>query len=266
MPVEVYLSISIICYFLGFIVNRIHDQVFSGYSLHIRWWFSTITIVCIMNSIGSFWDGIEDVKMAIRGLLSSIVFLYVSWKTRRGNEAIGVLPEKILFGLLKWFQKKLSVFQVQEEVAGKNEMSFSRGRSAIVRIPNLFKWLAFLFTLGIMAIVILSILFPDNTEDYNLIGFIVASSVILFGSLATIRGFLWRIDVSKDSDMFVYRTSFGRTYQIPYNEITYYKTQKHLLTFKYRRKIFIIHTQAINYSFFIRMLIEKNVKKVFKKI
>jgi hypothetical protein len=217
-----------------------------------------------MICLGNYWDGIQNVKMAIRGLFSSIVFLFLSWKTRRGNEAIGVLPETIIFGLFKWIRNKLSIFRVQQEDVRKNEVLFSRGRSAIGSIPNLFKWIAFLFTLVFMAIAIGSI--PNNAEEFNLMVIIFVSSLLLIGGFVTMRGFLWRIEVSKDSDTFVYRTSFGRSYQIPYNEITYYKTRKYILTFKYRRKIFIVNTQAINYSFFIRILIEKDVKKIFKKI
>lgn len=69
---------SIFFYIMGFIVNTNHDQVFSRASLHIRWWFSSLTIFII----GLDFLGISNLKAAILGLFSSILFILISWKTK----------------------------------------------------------------------------------------------------------------------------------------------------------------------------------------
>ena len=76
---------AIFLYLMGFVVNTQHDQVFSRFSFHIRWWFSSITVVLLMICITDFIDGIHNIKMAGYSSISSSLFLLVSWLTKRYN-------------------------------------------------------------------------------------------------------------------------------------------------------------------------------------
>lgn len=73
------LCISVIIYLIGFIINKQHNQVFSSTSIHIRWLFSTTTIVFLAICIEDLTNGIQNIKMLVWGSISSILFLIISW-------------------------------------------------------------------------------------------------------------------------------------------------------------------------------------------
>jgi hypothetical protein len=148
-----------------------------------------------------------------------------------------------------------------------NEVSFNKNSKAIVFLPSIFTWLGLLVTIFFGIGAFGTILFPKIFVKSPLIENILTSTpFVLFGLLMTRLGFFWNIQMDKDSDYFIYRTTFGRTYKIFYNEISYYKTWKQALIFKYKRKFFIVSPDAINYNFFLQMLIRKDVKKIFKRV
>lgn len=75
-------GISIVLYFIGFIVNKQHDQVHSPFSLHIRWWVSSAALVFLVICGTDLLDGVQNIKMAVYGLISSSLFLFISWLTK----------------------------------------------------------------------------------------------------------------------------------------------------------------------------------------
>lgn len=75
-------GISIVLYLMGFIVNKQHAQVHSPFSLHIRWWVSSAAIVFLVICVTGLLDGVENIMMAVYGLISSALFLFISWLTR----------------------------------------------------------------------------------------------------------------------------------------------------------------------------------------
>jgi hypothetical protein len=99
----------------------------------------------------------------------------------------------------------------------------------------------------------------------------IAFGYIIF--LLSIIGFVWaihvtswRIKLDESNDNFIYKTAFGRTYTIFYHDISYYKTGKLALIFKYNGKFFVVNPYAENYRPFLHILIKKDVKKIFKSV
>lgn len=76
------LCISVVLYLMGFIINTQHKQVFSSNSIHIRWLFSTGTIVFLAICIEDLTNGTQNLKMLLFGSISSVIFLIISWATR----------------------------------------------------------------------------------------------------------------------------------------------------------------------------------------
>ncbi len=74
--------ISIVFYLMGFVVNKQHDQVHSPFSLHIRMWFSCASIVFLGTCGIELLDDIQNIKMVVYGLISSVLFLFISWLTK----------------------------------------------------------------------------------------------------------------------------------------------------------------------------------------
>ncbi len=76
------LCISMILYILGFIINKQHKQLFSSTSIHMRWWFSSSTIVSLGICIEQLSNGVQNIKVLVFGSISSLLFLIISWVTK----------------------------------------------------------------------------------------------------------------------------------------------------------------------------------------
>lgn len=76
------LCISVILYIMGFIINKQHKQLSSSTYIHIRWWFSTATIVSLGICIEHLSNGVQNIKMLVFGSISSLLFLIISWVTK----------------------------------------------------------------------------------------------------------------------------------------------------------------------------------------
>ncbi|MFF2450761.1 hypothetical protein ACFVSW_27415 [Neobacillus sp. NPDC058068] len=106
-----------------------------------------------------------------------------------------------------------------------------------------------------------------NSERQDKIWGLVLGSIILLLSIICFGGGIhltsWRITLNESNDNFIYKTAFGRTYTIFYHDISYYKTGKLALIFKYNGKFFVVNPYAENYRPFLHILIKKDVKKIF---
>jgi hypothetical protein len=148
----------------------------------------------------------------------------------------------------------------------KNKENFSRENNTVVRLPSFYQWVGLLGTIFFVTGAFGGILFPKIFVKSPLIeNLLISFPFVLLGIYLTQVGLFWNIQVDEGSDYFIYRTTFGRRYKIFYNEITYYKTEKHAMIMKYKRKFFVIDTYAINYDVFLQMLIKKDVIKKFKR-
>lgn len=135
----------------------------------------------------------------------------------------------------------------------------------IVRMPSIYIWIGLvattLFTIGGFGVVLFPKIFVESLLLENLL---ISFPYVLLGTYLIMVGLFWNIQVDNDSDYYIYRTIFGRTYKIFYNEISYFKTWEHVMFIKYKGKIFVVHPYAINYNIFLQMLIRKDLKKKFK--
>lgn len=175
--------------------------------------------------------------------------------------------QEIIEGIIKFSLIGVAVHYVifwQMERTEKKTVHFKFNSEAVVRLPSILGWLGLILILLLTSLIIGSFIFPDHYEEDSLFeGFLYVFPIYLF-SLLSILSLFWKIHIHKDSDYFCYRSTFGRTHIIYYTEISYFKTWKHLLLFKYKRKFFFVSPDAINYEFFLQMLIKNNVKKKFK--
>jgi hypothetical protein len=109
-----------------------------------------------------------------------------------------------------------------------------------------------------------------NSERQDKIWGLVLGSIILLLSIMCFGGGIHltssRITLNESNDNFIYKTAFGRTYTIFYHDISYYKTGKLALIFKYNEKFFVVNPYAENYRPFLHILIKKDVKKIFKRV
>ncbi|MFF2450087.1 hypothetical protein ACFVSW_23880 [Neobacillus sp. NPDC058068] len=176
-----------------------------------------------------------------------------------------VIEVIIIFGLIG-VVVRFVIFR-QLEITDKNTVSFDKNSNAVVSFPSILMWLGLPITIFSVIGPFGHILFPKIFDKEPIVeNLLLSSPMVLLGLFSSMSGLFWNIQIDKDSDYFIYRTTFGRTYKIYYNEISYFKTWKHLLLFKYKRKFFFVSPDAINYHFFLQMLIRKDVKKIFRRV
>jgi len=182
---------------------------------------------------------------------------------KRVNYIQEIIEEIIKFSLIGIAVRYVIFWQMK--ITDKKSVSFKTDSKAVVRLPSILAWLGLIFIMLIISVIVGSFIFPEHYEKEPFLEVLfIFLPLFLFGLFSTLSGFLWKIQIDKDSDYFIYRTTFGLSYKIYYYEISYFKTWKHLLLIKYKRKFFFVSPDAINYDFFLQMLIKKNVKKKFK--
>jgi hypothetical protein len=168
-----------------------------------------------------------------------------------------------MFGLIGILVRFVTFKQM--EIVDKKSVTFNKNSNAVVHLPSILTWIGLPITIICVIGPFGDILFPKIFVKGPIIeNLLISSPMVLLGLFSTLSGLFWNIKIEKDSDYFIYRTTFGRTFKVYYNEISYFKTWKHLLLFKYKSKFFFVSPDAINYDFFLQMLIKKNVKKKFK--
>jgi hypothetical protein len=72
--------------------------------------------------------------------------------------------------------------------------------------------------------------------------------------------FAWKIKVNKEKDTFIYRTTFWRTYEIKYSEVSFVKSFLSYFKMKVGNKYFFINKGAINGELFVDFLKEGTYK------
>lgn len=148
----------------------------------------------------------------------------------------------------------------------KTDRNFSEKNEAIVREPRFYKWVGVVVTIITVIMTFGDTFFPGisavKTPFMEMLP--LSFPCFLLGTYLISVGLFWKITVNENSNYFIYRSIFNRTYKIPYNDISYYKTGKQTMTFMYKKKFFVVDTNAVNYKFLLQMLIKKNVKKKYK--
>lgn len=89
-----------------------------------------------------------------------------------------------------------------------------------VKMPKLYRWVGYIsvvFFLGLAVVMTLT-----AGEDFSFFALWIFLFFAILGLPLLIATYLWRIDVVKNADTFIYHTSFGRTYEVRYDEIQYY--------------------------------------------
>ena len=132
----------------------------------------------------------------------------------------------------------------------------------IVYLPKVYTWVGIIEALFFAALLIWMIVFPNGTG--SLWAGIGLSLFIIMGLVLAVEPLIWKIRFSRHEDFFLYTTGFGRTYQVQYADIVYYKDGVNTLTLRTKRKRFFIDNKATNYQYLHTMILQKGVKKHHK--
>ena len=128
-----------------------------------------------------------------------------------------------------------------------------------VRLPNAYLWLGCLDVLLFAYFTLMMVLFPNDTAATWV--FILFSFFITIGVFIIMAALIWKIDVFKSKDYFLYRTIFFRNYTIYYSDCICYEFKGKGICLKTSFKTFQIDGNATNFEFILAMLVKNKVKE-----
>jgi len=132
-----------------------------------------------------------------------------------------------------------------------------------IHLPKLYKWVGLVCSIFSATLFLLMMLFPNDTAAIWVgIEFWI---FILLGLYMFVTSFIWKINIFKEKDYFLYTNSFGIKYEIHYSDILFYKDGYNTLRIKTNKKMFFIDNKATNFEFLLAMLKKHKVKEVLQK-
>lgn len=141
----------------------------------------------------------------------------------------------------------LGLLLLKNEKSNAKELVKNLSESCVVlRLPKMYFWL------GVMGCVFLTMLFvlcslpKFELAIWSYVAFFFLGSIFI-SLLLSER--LWKVEVFKDENYFIYRTSFGRKYKVSYNECIAYKNATNMFVIKTQRKTFYVDIHSRNFEF-----------------
>lgn len=116
----------------------------------------------------------------------------------------------------------------------------------VLKLPKMYYWL------GVIGCVFLTMLFvlcfspKFELAIWQYVAFFFLESMFI-SLLLSER--LWKVEVFKDKNYFIYRTSFGRKYKVSYHECISYKNATNIFVIKTSRKTFYVDIHSRNFEF-----------------
>lgn len=132
----------------------------------------------------------------------------------------------------------------------------------VIRLPRVYKWIGIIGSIGTVGLFLVSGYFDDSpTELWVVIGFGVFVSL---GVYLVIAQSIWRIDIQRNEEFFIYITSFSTKHKIFYRDISFFVDGVNYVKLKMPHKTYWIDNKAINIDFLTLMFHEHKVKKISK--
>jgi len=130
-----------------------------------------------------------------------------------------------------------------------------------VTLPKIYRWIGIATTALFLGFAVVMSLTAG--EDFSFPALIIFLFFSLLGLPLIIASSLWRIDVVRGSDTFVYRTSIGKTYTVSYDQIQYYdlRTISQQVILKTAKRKFYIDLNATNLGAFTDEMLLHAVKE-----
>lgn len=130
----------------------------------------------------------------------------------------------------------------------------------VLRLPKVYIWIGSIGILFFLALIILSSLFPNGTE--GVFSYSVFIAFVILGIFIVLEALLWKVDVFRHKDYFVYRTMFFKTYTIEYKDCEYYIWEKNTIKIKTSNKTFRFDSKSSNIEFLLGLLNKNGVSKI----
>lgn len=123
-----------------------------------------------------------------------------------------------------------------------------------------FFWVSFLDVLVFSTFLFIMFFFPNGTEAWWV--WILFIIFVLLGLALVLKTLIFKMDVYKNKDYFVYRSVFVKTRKIYYCECISYQCTQYDLIVKTGKKKITIDIHTVNVEFLMGMLGKNKVKQI----
>jgi hypothetical protein len=132
----------------------------------------------------------------------------------------------------------------------------------IIRLPKVYKWIGLIgaMIVSIGSVLANTFLNPISSPDFwvvTVLGLFTLIGLYLFWEQQ-----IWRIDVYRHGDHFIFVTGFRIKHKIYYSDIIYYKLGNNYIHIKTKRKFFLIDNKAVCIEFLMAALSTNRVKEI----
>lgn len=130
----------------------------------------------------------------------------------------------------------------------------------IIKLPKVVFVVGCICATVFSTAIVLMTLFPNDTAALWV--YLIFIFFVLLGVYLMAIGTVWKMEVFRHEDYFIYRSIFFRTYKIKYEDCISYKCTKNTVELITANRTFHIDTIATNYEFFMAMLKKNKVKEL----
>lgn len=130
----------------------------------------------------------------------------------------------------------------------------------VIHFPKAYLWVGCIDISFFISCLLLMILYPNNTADFWI--FFLFLAFALLGIFIVVETRIWKIEIFRHKEFFIYRTMFYKTYKIKYQECDYYKLGTNIVKLKTQTKTFYIDNKVTNLEFLLAMLSAYNIKRL----
>lgn len=130
----------------------------------------------------------------------------------------------------------------------------------VIKLPKIMFLVGCICSAVFSTAIVLMTLFPNDTAAWWV--YVIFISFVLLGIYLMTIGMVWKMEVFRNEDYFIYRSVFFKTYKINYADCISYKRTNNTVELITTNRTFHIDTIATNYEFFMAMLEKHKVKEI----
>lgn len=138
----------------------------------------------------------------------------------------------------------------------------AKKKHVVIHLPKAFFWIGFVESIFFVCFMVLGTTCPNIFDNkINIWFYLLFSCLSLFGLLIMLATKIWKIDVYKKEDYFIYRSFLGSRYTIYYSDCISYIDGNNVFILKTRQKKFYIDSYSENLEFLVYQLNIHHIKK-----
>lgn len=130
----------------------------------------------------------------------------------------------------------------------------------VIQLPKAYMWVGFLDFVAFCAFAIL----VANDQDASSAAWvwILTCFFILLGVFLIAVTKIWKIEIFRHREYFLYRTAFCRVHKVQYSQCVSYEFKTNNLVLKTEKRTFYVDNKATNFEFLLIMLSQHKVKEI----